>query len=410
MTWAGATAGGPLLACSAEDLRAAARQLRAAGAQVEELAERAGATVVVDGGWSGLAALEMQAAVESAQRLLHVLAGPGLEAAAVLDEVAGAAEEALTQVRRWARDVDDALDELGGLRAVGPPPESLLQEAWRRRVAELEARVDHAREQLRRTEEDFATVQRRAATILESVWSSVQTALAHVGVLHDLRGKASTVVRHGRRAVVSTVGLVALAHLRWSRSEELRSAARTRLDGSVSKVWAKQVAAAEALRQASGVLAPARRLLARASAVGAWALAVQDVRTGADHDGWRAGITRVLAGGAVVGMPAAVLLVGTPAGLVAVGAVSAYHLWLAGNWLHDHRATILPAVRWGARQVGEGARQAGRGVRQVGGVVQRAQERAGRGLRRLRQQARDVGSGLLDRLPQTVPSVPGASP
>ncbi|MFK5646223.1 hypothetical protein ACI3ET_06815 [Ornithinimicrobium sp. LYQ121] len=43
-------------------------------------------------------------------------------------------------------------------------------------------------------------------------------------------------------------------------------------------------------------------------------------------------------------------------------------------------------------------------------MVQRAQERAGRGLRRLRRQARDVGSGLLDRLPQTVPSVPGASP
>jgi hypothetical protein len=208
---------------------------------------------------------------------------------------------------------------------------------------------------------------------------------------------------------VSTVGLVALAHLRWDRSEELRQAAQARLDRSVARTWSAQQAAAEKLRRASGVLAPARRLLARASAVGAWAVAVQDVRTGADHDGWRAGVTRVLAAGAVVGMPAAVLLVGSPVGLVAVGAVSAYHLWTAGGWLYDHRARVVPSVRWAGRQVAAGASGVGEWARRARGIEQRARERAGRGLRQLRDRATSGAEGLLGGLPG-MPRTDGAVP
>jgi hypothetical protein len=409
VTGSAVLAGSPVLSCSPEELRSAARQLHAASSHVEELAGRVRTAAVDPGGWSGVAALEMQAAVESTERLLRVLAGPGAEAAGMLERCALTAEDALEQVRRWGREVDDALAELGRLRAVGPPPEPLLLGVWQGRVQLLEAAVDHARAQLRRTEEELADAQRRAAAVLETLWSAAQGALGQLRVLNDLRSKAGAVVRHGRRAVVSTVGLVALAHLRWDRSEELRQAAQARLDRSVARTWSTQQAAAEKLQRASGVLAPARRLLARASAVGGWAVAVQDVRTGADHDGWRAGVTRVLAAGAVVGMPAAVLLVGSPVGLVAVGAVSAYHLWTAGGWLYDHRARVVPAVRWAGRQVAAGASRVDEWARQARGIEQRARERAGRGLRQLRDRATSAAEGLLGGLPG-MPRTDGAVP
>ncbi|OLT20985.1 hypothetical protein BJF81_03820 [Ornithinimicrobium sp. CNJ-824] len=156
-------------------------------------------------------------------------------------------------------------------------------------------------------------------------------------------------------------------------------------------------AAAAALARQAGpaTLRGPVALLGRLSPAWTWFGALSDLVDGGGRTGWRAGATRAVAAGAVLGVPAlALATVLPPVGLAGMVAVGAYTAWTTGSWLYDHREAIGRAAGATWSRARSGGARAGRWVQRAGGdAARRARDRARRGLQRLAQTRRLVGAG-----------------
>lgn len=343
-------AGGPspVLLVRPDELRQAGRLLRGVGEQVEGLADRARQEVADLGqAWTGLAALEQQARAAAVRELVRVTARPGRAAADALDRAAEVAAAAADQVRAWSRRVDDCRAELTTLRSLGPPPEPLLEQLWRRRLQEVEQELVLAQCLVGEAEREWRSVEQDVAAVLSTAWSVVTQLHQASQVLRPVLTSATKAWVTVRSAGVTTATAIALARARWQRSAPLRDLALQR-----ARVWLRHLTTGRPGRGKGWTLVRTARFVP--GPVG-WVLsylgAVEDVRTGGGHPGWRGDVTRFLAAGALVGGP--LMLVGValpPVGLAGVAAVSAYQAWTAGNLVWDNRGTL---VRY-ARRAAEG--------------------------------------------------------
>lgn len=336
-------AGRPVLATSPEELRRAARALRRLGEELEAVGARAFASSALGDRWTGLAALEQQARTGALRELVALSAAPGLEVAQALERCAGVAEDAGARVRSGAARVEQALAELARLRALGPPPEPLLEQAWQRRLQEVEQEVARGRRLIAEAEEMFDVAQQQAAGVLGRAWAVVEEAPRLWEVGNDLR-KAVTAIPAKLVQVVRTTDMVLnLARARWATDAAARAAALHRATARLERLW-QQLTSPRAGQR----LARTRFLPGPVGTVLSWFSAWGDRRDGGGYAGWRGDTTRVLATGAVVGGPLALagFIPGlTPALPVGVGLITVYQTWMLGNAAWD----ALPAARRYAR-------------------------------------------------------------
>lgn len=366
-------------ATSPDELRRAARLLRGVGDQVEQVADEARqAASGLGEAWSGLAALEHQARTAALRELMSLTARPGRSVAEALDRAADVAESAGARVAAWTRRVDECRAEQVGLRAAGPPPDPLLEQAWRRRLQQVEEDLVRAQCFVDEAEQEWQRVQQEVAGVVSGAWSVVRE-------LNQIRQVVQPVHTLVTKAWQSTVGLylttataIAWARGRWRRSWWMRHYALTR----AREWWVRKVTGAPgrtkpwtALRAVKLVPTPVGWVLTTLGAV-------NDVRTGGGYDDWRGPVTRVLAGAALVGAP--LILAGVTLPILAVAGITAvgvYQLWTAGNLVYQHRHTL---ARYG-KLVVTGAAQVQRALDRG---RWRAVQRAGEGVRTLRDRTR----------------------
>lgn len=337
--------GSPVLATSPEELRRAARALRRLGEELQVAGARAGASSAYGDRWTGLAALEQQARTGALRQLVLLSATPGLEVAQALERCADVAEDAGAQVRSGARRTEQALAEVARLRALGPPPEPLLEEVWRQRLQEAEREAARGRALIAEAEELFDTAQRQAAGVLGRAWSVVQEAPRIWEVGTDLRKAATAIPRKMVQVVRTTDMVLHLARARWAADAGARAVALRRATARLGQLW-EQITSPRAGQR----FARARFLPGPFGTVISWLSAWGDRRHGGGYAGWRGTITRVLATGALVGGPVA--LAGlfpplAPALPVGIGMITVYQSWMLGNAAWD----ALPAARRYARLV-----------------------------------------------------------
>lgn len=398
-------AGAALLSTSPQELRRAARLLRTLGEELDGVGARALVTGDLADGWTGLAALEHQARVGALHRLVVLAATPGREVAQALDRCAAVAEDAGARARAGLRRAEQGLAELASLRAVGPPPEPVLEQAWRRRLVEVEQEVARARSAVSQAEEAFNLAQQEAAGVLGEAWSVVEEAPLLRDLVGDLRRAATGLPKHVAHLVRTTDMVIWLARARWAAQAQAREAALHRATLRLQQLWLQLRSPREARRRFGRTpLVPGP-----VGWVSAWLTAWSDARHGGGYDGWRGGLTRVLARGALVGGPMA--LAGlhpalAPAAPVGLGLISLYQTWMLGNEVWDG----LPTV---ARYARTAVRRAPFPVEVGRAVVGRARDRATARLRQLRaaaagsallagERVRDVVEEVLDRSTGTV--------
>lgn len=337
-----------VLLVSPDELRQAGRLLRGVGVQVEELADRARQqTVDLGEAWTGLAALEQAARAAAVRELVRLTARPGGAAAEAMERAAGVAESAGARVRAWSRRVDECRAELTTLQTLGPPPDPILEQLWRRRLQEVEQELVRARCLVEEAEREWHAVEQDVAAVVSTAWSVVTELNEARQVLHPVLQTVTKTWATVRSAGLATATAIALARARWRRSAPLRDQALRR-----ARVWFRELTTGRPGRGKDWTLA--RRVKFVPGPIG-WVLtylgALQDVRTGGGYEGWRGDVTRFLAASALVGGP--LMLAGIvlpPLGLAGFVAVSAYQVWTAGNLVWDNRAKL---VRY-ARQAAEG--------------------------------------------------------
>ncbi|WP_289018474.1 hypothetical protein [uncultured Ornithinimicrobium sp.] len=385
--------GAPVPASGAEELREVADGLRAASSELRRLPDEVRGPGAGPS-WVGLAALEQAARAEATARLLAALADPLEHIAGVLRGVADATDDARQETARWQHRADQAVEELARLRAAVPTAEPAVQGLVASRIEQLELEVVRAAERVRRTEEELETVRLVASRALREAVSPLRALLEQVVTLGLAGHKLVKAHRPVRRAVVAAAGLTTVARASWARDAAARAAARARLRDAPRR-WAQ-------LRQqpSPGRLVPPPlrgpvALLGRLSPAWTWFGALSDLVDGGGRTGWRAGATRAVAAGAVLGVPAlALATVLPPVGLAGMVAVGAYTAWTTGSWLYDHREAIGRAAGATWSRARSGGARAGRWVQRAGGdAVRRARDRARRGLQRLAQTRRLVGAG-----------------
>lgn len=418
--------GGAALATSPEDLRAAARSLREVGHEASALGRALGLGMAgTSSGWSGLAALEQQARVESLQLLVGRVPGPGDEAALLLERCAMAAEDSADRVRAWTRTLEEARSTAHQLRVAGPPPDPAGLQAWQRLVAELDAQVARSSALIQQAEEDFDLVARQVAGAVREVWSDVQAGATELQALVDLGRKGANAKDKLTAARLAAPGLVALALA--SRDSGLaRAKAHVK---AMERLWAvkahqlepplveKRIRALVAKLPGSPSLPRVPPVLLRGG-TGLYAMydAAGTVVDGGGYDGWRGGVSRVLGAGAVMAAPATFSAI-PPVALAGAVTLGAYTAWMTGNWVYDNRGRIVDAgrtaVRVGrraGRAVGSavegGLRIAGsaveRGVRATGSAVRDGLREAGEASRALQRRASMGAAGVAFRTGQAV--------
>lgn len=349
-----------------DDLLAAASRLRHAAQRADELTLRLAALdpLSAQHGWTGLAALQHSARLQTLREVLDRVSGPGEEAAGGLERCAVAAEHGALTVRRWRGLLEQAEAEQVRLRTL-PPTEDPAEEALRRRRwVELEGEVAGCVEGIRRAEEEFSQLQHGLARRLEQGWVDVSAAVDHVRTLVEVGQKAWGLKGKGGNAVVALPLLAQLVRSQLRRSPRGIYRARTKALAHLRKIRSP----GGLVKKLLGKLPPGTLDLV---GKGSGALTVIDagarVVDGGGYDGWRAGTTRTLAVGAVVGVPLA--LVSAPA--VAIGgtvAIGAYTGWITGNWIYDNRGRIGAAgkavsrsvrrlTRWGRLKAWRGSRR-----------------------------------------------------
>ncbi|WP_158288667.1 hypothetical protein [Ornithinimicrobium flavum] len=380
-------AGAVVLATSPEELRRAARVLRTVSDGLEGLGDRVQQADLTGDAWTGLAALEHRARTGALRRLVTLTAAPGLEVAGALERCAEVAEDAGARARAGLRRLEQGMAELRSLRTLGPPPEPLLEQAWRRRVAEVEQEVEQARRAVARAEEVFDLAQREAAGVLGRAWSVVEEAPAVRELAADLRRAVTGLPRHVAHVVRTTDMVVSLARARWAAEAPARALALQRATLRLQELWLQLRAPGEARRR----FGRTRLVPGPVGWVSAWLAAWSDVQDGGGYEGWRGGLTRVLARGALVGGPVALMGLHpalAPAAPVGLGLISAYQAWTLGNVVWDSVPTVVRYTRLAVRH-------APVVLEAVGAAAVRARNRATARLRELRaagsRRAAEVG-------------------
>lgn len=386
-----------VLQVAPQEWRHGCRMLRGAGAELEALGTRVLAGSTTTDAWSGLAALEQRARIHAMHTLIISATGPSQMVAAAVERCAAEAEAAAEQVRSWGRVQERAVAEGRALRAAGPPPEPVLEEVWRRRLLELEQQEGLARRRSREAEEYFAEAQRRTAATIEGAWSTVREieGLARLAnATWKGLGLGSGLVA---RLVLATDAALAMVRARWARGAAVRARAAERLRSRLGQLRTLSTPGYAPTRFKAFTMVPGPLGLA-VSVLNAG----KDVRTGGGYSGWRARVTRGLAGGALAGVP---LLISTPLfppGLIiGVSLISAYSAWSLGNTVWDGRGTV---VRY-ARKVGRGLGvMRDRAIGVAKGASIRLQEVRDRAVVSAAKVTLSVG-GRLDRARDTADSV-----
>lgn len=394
--------GALVLSTSPEQLRRAARMLRTVSTELEGVGARVQQTDLLGHAWTGLAALEHQARTGALRSLVTLTAAPGIEVARALERCAEVAEDAGARTRAGLRRLEQGLAELGSLRALGPPPEPLLEQAWRRRVADVEQEVELAGRAVAQAEEAFDLAQQQAAGVLGRAWSVVEEAPAVRELADDLRRAVTGIPRHVAHVVRTTDMVISLARARWAAEARARAQALHRATLRLQQLWLQLRSPGEARRR----FGRARLVPGPVGWVSAWLAAWSDERDGGGYEGWRGGLTRVLARGALVGGPLAVLGLHpalAPAAPVGLGLISVYQTWMLGNAVWDSLPAVVRYARLAVRHAPV-ALEAGRAV------VGRARERATARLRELRaagaRRAAEVGGrvrGVADAVVRRLP-------
>lgn len=376
-----------------EDVREVADRLRAAGAELERVAATARACAAGPS-WVGLAALEQAARAEAAGSLVAALVAPGEEAARILGGVATATEQARAETARWQRRGEELAEELVHLRAAVPTADPSLAPVVASRIEQLELELSRVRERVEATAEELERSLVLAARAVREAAQPLRTALEHLVTLGLAGQKLAKAHRPVRRAVVAAAGLSTMARSRWARDPRAREAARSRLQDA-SRRWAQLRQGPAPGRFVPPPLRGPTALLGRLSPVWTWFGALADLRDGGGDQGWRGTTTRVVAGGAVLGVPAlALAAVLPPVGLAGLVAVGAYTAWTTGSWLYDHRQAVGRAIGATLARVREAGARSARWVEDAGEAARgRARARAARGLRRLGQIAGQVTDG-----------------
>lgn len=385
---AGIGGASPVLLVRPDELRRAARLLRGVGEQVESLADGALRQTGLDDAWRGLAALEQQARTVAVRELVRLSARPGRTVAQALDRAAGVAESAGGQVRAWSRRMDECRAELVSLRTMGPPPDPLLEQLWRRRVQEVELELDRARCLVQEAEQQWGAVEQDVTAVVSGAWTVVTELNRARQVVQPVLQTAMKSWTAVRASGMTTTTVITLARARWQRSAVLRDQAWRR-----ARVWFRQLAAIKPGRGGTVTVVSRARFIP--GPVG-WVLtylgAVQDVRTGGGYSGWRGNTTRILAAGALAGGPMMVAGIALPPlGVAGVAAMTAYQAWTAGNLVWENRAPLIRYVRQTAEVMG----------------------RVDQGMRKLRVQAQVRASVAVTSLRERVSKVrlsPGPTP
>ena len=376
-----------------EEVRAVADRLRAAGVELHRLSTEVRTAGAAGPSWVGLAALEQSARADATGRLVASLAAPGDRVAEVLCGVADVTEATRREVERWRRRADEVAEELARLRAA-PTADPWLLPLITARTEALEIELVRAGERVRQAGEDLERALAVAARTLREIVAPLRTALEHLVTLVRAGTKLSGVRRPVARAGVAVAGLTTLARARWARDTGVREAARERLRRTPAG-WAGARQGRSAGRFVPRRLHGPVALMGRLSPVWTWFGALSDLRDGGGYEGWRGTVTRTVAGGAVLGVPAmALATVLPPVALAGAVGVGAYTAWTTGSWLYDHRAAIGRAAgaTWSrARSVGAGT---GRWVGRAGdAALRRARSRASLGLQRLTEAGRRLTGG-----------------
>ena len=378
-----------VLSITPDELRAAAGMLRQLEGELTSLTaglERAGE--VSGPGWTGLAALAHRARVESLRGWVSLTLRPGQECAAVLDRCAHVAEDAGHRVRALGHALELTRAEQARLRALGPPPDPAGLTRWRARLTELEVEATRVLRDAARTEEETDQVLHQAARSLVDSWQQVTTALGHLGTIVGLGGATTKVVKKTLPGALAGATLVAITLAR--RQGRLAAPARRIADRRLAAWEERRTVKAEPKPRLRVPVPPlVERLAGPVGAVMTVADAGRRVVDGGGYDGARGGVTRVLGGAAVIGVPLTFvsLPVVAMAGAVAVGTYSA---WMAGNWVYDNRHRIVETGRVVQRAVRRADEAMLRQAERAAGSVQRAVRRADEAM--VRQVERAAGS------------------
>lgn len=398
-----------LLLCDPGELLRAGQALGRIGAELEELATRLlrGGDVP---GWSGMAALAQRARAQAVADLVRSCVRPVEEMAGAVHRCAQVAQTAGEQATRWRRSADDAAEEIFRLRQLGPPPEPLLAEAWRRRVEELEVLRARARRWVAEAEEDFEAAQRAAAEVVARAWSVVQDLRQVSDAARQLRRGIGSAIGTGERIWRGTQAVVEATRARWARGAQARAAAAARSRQALARLreLGRVGPGTPTVRGLRLVPGPLGLTLT-------WFGAFGDVRDGAGYDGWRGATTKVLAAGAIAGGPLALGGVLHPVvGAVGVGLVAAHQTWMTGNAIWDGASTASRYVRrFAGPHLARGRERLAHATARAGLRVQARLEQVRREARRMatvgrplvrrgvdtvRGQAVHVADATLDRL------------
>ena len=351
-------------------------------------------------GWQGVAADAAHRAVvrdrQTGTDLVKALDG----ASAVLATGASSirtARNAIVWIRSDAASRGFAVQDDGRVVPPTPPPVMSAPEDAAQARADYDERVRALSTEAQRIADDLG-VQVQAAVDADATLARELTTLP---VPRDLRTAAEEIRRRHENGedpyeIAAALGIVGGAAVTvkallgvWkgvSKSAALASFLKNGLVGGLeygaavrwlttgagdASAFLRAAQAAQRMEAAAGVfqfgkpptwLAGPRTLLGKAFLPLTIATGAMDVVTGGGYDGARGVTTRVLGGAGALGGGALMLgLASNPVGWgIAAGAVAAYTLWTAGNFVYDHWDDITDFAGSAASWVGDRAGDVGR--------------------------------------------------
>ncbi|AXH94906.1 hypothetical protein [Ornithinimicrobium avium] len=374
-----------VLACDPEELEATARTLRQLAAELDTVAAEVASATVQD--WSGLAAIEQGARRGEAGDLLRSFTPQVEDVAAAISRVAVAAREEGALVRHHARLGEDAALERARLLALGAPTDPVAAVRWEARLEELGSSQRWHESLVAQAQERFDQVQQAVAVVLDRIRAATPEHLRDLALLVATTDQAVNLAKDGRALTASATTGYRLRRVRGRSAERTLHQMQQRIERNVARLrlsppgWVSKIPGVGTALGAVGKAVPVLVVLD----------AGKGVLDGGGYRGWRGGVTRVLAVGAVVGTGVAVLVAAPAAAAVGLGAAATYQAWTIGNAVYDNRREIGQAL----------ARTWRRGSRGVSQFRRRAADR----LATLRGEDRSWAGG-----PRPQPAAPGRVP
>ncbi|GGK62340.1 hypothetical protein GCM10011509_08440 [Ornithinimicrobium pekingense] len=370
-----------MLTVDPDELDAAAAGLRRAAAELQVVARDVAGWD--DARWDGPAARQQAARRTEVSTALGHLVPPLERVADGVGEVAYAAREHADTVRRHTRLQEDLALERSRLLALGAPPEPAAAALWAERLAVLEQESGWHRRMAEEAEHAFERVRHRAEALLAQVRASVPQIVWDLGLTFMTAEKAAKGWRQVSAVAAMADTLWRVHRMPVPGGERTLHRMRRRVDDHLRTLKLHPPRWISRIPGGATVAGRAVPVVAMLDAGGS-------VLTAGGYDGWRAGVTRGVAGVAVVGLVAVVAAPGSVVvGAAGLGAAAVYQAWMTGNWMYDNRGRIAgtAARGWaGATRVGRQAWAGGRGL------LSRARERAASGLRRLRGSSPRAGA------------------